>query len=146
MLLLVLLGFGISANASAADRYKWITSNDEVTILYDVQSIRFDSTYGKTVDVWYLWQYNDEGARNKVERLRKKGVCQENKWDNFSYILEHDILNSNNQYKTLECVYYDAQGNVLHSLKNTYPEWQSVVPGSLGELTYNAFAVFLKGK
>ena len=41
-LLLVLFGFGISAQASAADRWQWVNSNDEVSVYLDTQSITYD--------------------------------------------------------------------------------------------------------
>ena len=46
IVLLVFVTFGVSLNASAADRWQWIKWNDNVDVFVDVQTIEYD--YGFT--------------------------------------------------------------------------------------------------
>lgn len=141
-LLLVFLGFGVSVNASAADRYQWIASTDEVTISYDTQTIRYNSNYDKTVDVWVLWKYTEVGARELVEGCRKDGLWKESKWDNFAYVTDHKLY-TRDASKTLLSIYYDNTGKVLHSHSDKYPEWYTIAPNTLGEAIKDTFIGFL---
>lgn len=141
--LLFLLGLGISTPASAADRYKWITSTDKVTISYDTQTVHYNSTNGKTVDVWIIWQYTEDGAKDFVGDMRAKGLCQESKWDNFSYDLNHYLV-SKNSFAITESISYDHNGRVLFSYTKEYPKWNTIPPNTIGEAIRDVFNGFLK--
>ena len=143
-LLLVLLGFGISVNASAADRYKWIWSTDGVTLSYDTQSFQYDS-YRKTVDVWVLWQYTEDGARKEISDNRADGYMKDAKWDNYSYSIIHYVI-SKNSFKRLGSYSYDWSNKLLEAYNNKNPEWQDVVPDTMIEAIRDTFIDFLKVK
>ena len=141
--LLIILVLGISAQTSAADRYKWITSTDKVTISYDTQTVRYNSNYGKTVDVWILWDYTPAGAADWVNQNRQNGYWEEAKWDKFSYSKDHWMI-AKGSIKVMTVVNYDVDGNVLSSYTYQNPNWGDVVPGSVGEAICNTFIGFLK--
>lgn len=142
-LLLVLVSFSFSVNVSATNRYQWITSTDSATISYDTKSIRYYSTNGKVIDVWLSWEYTEDGARKLIENNRAKGLCEEEKWNNFSHNLDHWLL-SKDSYKFLESVYYDVNGYVIYSTPyNQYAESNHFVPGSIGEEIRDKFKSFL---
>ena len=145
IVLLVFVTFGVSANASAENRFKWITSSDTMTVSYDTQTVRYNSNYGKTVDVWILWQFTEAGAREAIEELRKEGVAQDSKWDNFSHQMLHYSLNANYKSRINEMAYYDHEGKLLDSF-TFKQEWNNIVPRTLNEEIYNTFAGFLKSK
>jgi len=143
-LLLSLVSFGFSVNASATNHYQWITSTNFATVSYDTQSVKYNLACGKSVDVWISRNYTEDGARKWVKDNRAKGIYQETKWDNFSFYLEHWLV-SKDSYKTLETIYYDVNGNVLSSTpfdKNA--QWENIVPSSKGEEIRNNFVGFLK--
>ena len=142
-LLLVLASLSFSVNVSAAERYQWITSTDFVTISYDTTSIKYYSTPVKMVGVWVSWNYTEEGAKKFLEHNRAQGRYKTAKWDDFSYILEHNLI-SKNSLKFLESFYYDVNGNVINSTPfNENAKWNSIVPDSLGEEIRNKFRGFL---
>lgn len=142
-LLLVLVSFGFSVNVSATNRYQWITSTDSITVSYDTQSSKYYSEHGKVVDAWISWKFTKDGARKYIKNGRTNELFQEAKWDDFSYILEHNLI-SKNSLKILESVYYDVNGNVINSTPfNENAKWNSIVPGSLGEEIRNKFSGFL---
>lgn len=144
IVLLVFVTFGVSVNASATDRFKWITSSDKETISYDTQTVRYYSDNGKKVDVWVLWKYTEDGAREWVNESRQNGTCKESKWDGFSYTKQHILLNSNYQMNLLYMIYYDSNGNVLNSEGSIKNKWFPLVPDSFSEDLYNTFAGFLR--
>ena len=142
-LLLVLVSFGFSVNASAANRFQWIMSTDYVTISYDTQSIKYLSTPSKIVDVWVSWNYTEEGARKFLEHNRAQGRYKTEKWDDFSFYLEH-LLISKTASKFLGAIIYDVNGNVIEqSPYGENEEWGDFVPGSNGEAIRNKFSGFL---
>ena len=140
--LLIFLGFGFSLNASAADRYQWITSTDKMTLSYDTQSVQYDS-YSKTVDVWIVWQYTEAGAKDYIEDMRASGVCQESKWDKFSHSKERWLL-SKNQFKIIGAVDYDVDGKVLYSSTDKYAKWNDIAPDTFAEAVRDQFILFIK--
>ena len=138
-MLLVFASFGFSVNVSATNRYQWIASTDSVTISYDTQSVEYSSTPVKTVDVWILWKFTKDGARNRVNN---RTIYQGAKWDNFSYYLEHDLV-SKNSLIPLEIVYYDVDGKVIKStIFDPNDKGLSIVPNSLAEKMRDKFIGF----
>ena len=143
-LLLVLVSFGFSLNVSASERYQWITSTDSVTVSYDTQSVKYyNSTDGKIVDVWVMFYYTEDGAKKWVNNNRTKGICQEEKWDNFSFYLEHELV-SKNSFKLLEEVAYNVNGKNIYSRPfNNNAKWNDIVHGSIVDEIHNKFIGFL---
>lgn len=142
-LLLVLVSFGFSLNASATNRFQWIMSTDYVTISYDTRSVKYYSAHGKVVDVWTSWNYTEDGASKYVEGGRTTGLFQEAKWDNFSYSLNHMLI-SKNSYLLLDVIFYDVNSNVIFSLPfNKDTKWTGFVPCSLNEKIRDKFKGFL---
>lgn len=151
-LLLVLVSCGCSRNTpniSVPERFIWITSTSDVNVYYDPQTIIYPSDYNNGISesfspdykipLWISWNYTKDGARKKVKDNRAKGLWKEAKWDNFSYILEHQVI-SKNLYKSHEIIYYNVNGNVIDS--KTYDQntkWQSIVPGTIEEVIRDKF-------
>ena len=144
IVLLVFVTFGVLVNASAANRYQRIASNNELTVLYDTKSVEYHSNDGKTVDVWIMWQYTEDGARKFVKGNREDGYWLEKKWDKFSYSKQRWVL-SKDSYKLLQFVNYDVNDNVLNSYTNQNAEWRYFTPDTMGEAVHETFIWFLKG-
>ena len=142
-LLLALFSFGFSVNVSAAERWQWIASTDFITVSYDTQSVRYSSTPFKTVEVWVSWEYTEEGAKQEIADGRKRGKYQAEKWNDFSFCMDHMLISKNSQ-KGLDYIYYDVNGNVLKSVTHDpNSKWKSLVPNTIGEQIRNKFSGFL---
>lgn len=145
--LVVLLGCllcGIQADASVAERYKWIVSTDKMTVSYDTQTVQYNTnSSSKTVDVWIKLQFTEDGVKEFVDN-HPSG--KKDKYNNFSFLLTHYIFNSKNQMQLLEAVSYDTNNKVIESAEQPSYEqkWEAVIPESVGEAMYNTFASYLK--
>ncbi len=143
MLLLVLLGFGIPSQASAADRFQWIYSND--TTAFKIDSLRLIATQDENwvyFDTWIMWDYNAQGVANWTD-VRMKHNLPTKGYENLDYTLRHNIYavskNARVMSKTLYYADYAFDGSVLDSSALS-SQFEDTIPDSLGETL--AFVTF----
>lgn len=119
-LLLVLFGFGISAQASAADRWQWVNSNDEVSVYLDTQSITYDYGYNISKSTKpsgaTAWTKFVEPGKNKIVLAQEYYSFTNNTRTLFSYAV---YINDK----------YDSSETIPVNLRSADP----IIPGSFGE-------------
>lgn len=136
-LLLVLLVFGILANASAADRFQWIYSDDTTT--YKIDSLRFIVTNdenGVYFESWIMFDYNAEGVA-KWANIRKGNGLTTKGYENLDFSLRHTIYAISKDYRIMSKDLYSADyafdGSVLDSWTFHDSKYIDLVPQSTGE-------------
>ena len=135
--LLVFLGFGISLNGSAADRFQWIHSTDTTT--FKIDSLRFIITNDERwvyFDSWIISDYNDQGAANWTN-IRKENNMTTKGYENLDCTLKHTIYAISKDYRIMSKDLYYADyafdGSVLDSWTFRDSKFIDTVPKSIGE-------------
>lgn len=137
IILLVFVTFGVSLNASAADRFQWIHSTDTTT--YKIDSLRFIVTHDENwvyFDSWIILDYNAQGAANWIN-IRKENNLTTKGYENLDHTLEHIIYAISKDYRIMSKDLYFADyafdGSVLDSWTFRNSKFIDAVPKSTGE-------------
>lgn len=149
-LTVLLICISSACYASETDRWEWIMSTDVVDCFFDKETIRYgtkdewNSTihrYQKIVDktkivVYTKTVYTDEYRAYLIDYIVNHGGTDTGRINNTEYAIckeEFDYANSHS--RIMEYVSYDINGNVISKYNNIFTEWNSLLPGSIGEKT-----------
>jgi hypothetical protein len=108
------------------DWVEYSSSNDGTNIYYKKVSIEHRTK--DLVQVWFKVVFSDEGKKDYVDGMTER------KWDKFSHILILQEIDCKKQMvQILSITDYDTDGKVLETKSPDKPEWDNVIPGSMGD-------------
>lgn len=98
------------------DRWGWIYSDDRVGIFYDKQTMDYyDNWY--TCKVWLMKVYPNKD----------------------SYKIQKIFIKKNRTMSIMSTAEYDSNGKIISSESWQYPDYDEIVPDSIGEAIYEYF-------
>ena len=133
------------AVTKAAANWVWVASDNEISIWIDNNSVGRDSNY---FFAYFKWTFSDAGRNRKIEDRRSHGLSVSGYY-NLSHEIHFLYFKNSGGIKYcsgMEIVDYDKNGKILDSGSTNNFDWDRVIPGSYGELEYDAAWTRVRGK
>ena len=132
----------ISSTASAADYWLSIYSDDNLTVYIDNDSIHRDYNYSDYVFCAFVKQSFSDAKRQKMIDWYLARGAHSRQIYNFSHtvgLVYFKLENGIKRIATMQLVAYTHTGEPISemSFSRSSPEWNVVVPDSIGEQEFN---------
>lgn len=150
-LVLILLVAMSSATAMAADRWLFLTMQNDGTYYFDTESIEYkiesDKTESNNINVnkeeIYYWEkqfYSTEKAKKHAKQLDDK------RFSKVAYTLDYIKLTKKPKTRTvISTIYYDQDGKTIMSFSHKDDEGAMILaPDTLGEYLFDLVVEYCK--
>jgi|GEM_PF-2694913 hypothetical protein len=124
-------------------RFTDIGSTSDESCLLDTESVHWIQK-GQFAEYWAKFEYSGDARKVEINAIKKYYINIPNP-DDFDYKMIRYVVDvPGHRDKIVEILTYDKKGNVMNDAHLDNEPWDSIVPETFGETTYNKVTQLLK--
>ncbi len=128
------LDIELAASYTRDNRWYFVGRSSSDWIFFDTKTAEYDKKT-KILTGWFTWFRTPYGREKTIESAKRGGYYDPYRHDNHSYTKQKDRWSlSSNRRMILNVAYYSTEGNVVDQSTYKNPEWDEILPGSIGEV------------